>query len=1020
MREKINFYRLIKLFIIAVIIASVMLSTFYIIKFQIELFLNNLQNNLSKEINREVNIEGLQSSWNGINIIIKIDKIVIPKGNDGGVSIEISNINGELSAINSLLKLNISFNDLIIDKILGEVYGNNYKEINLLSSKKNTVFSNYNKINILDIIFANKNVLVKEIDLNIYTDNKNLKINNAKFEIKSGNKSSIFNFNGVIDDDAKQKIYLYGNYKNINDINVNAEIGLIELNDLFSFMMLDKYILEGSVKNFSLNAKVVKGFLHKLDINFYIDNLKMLSNYTIQSNNFSLFYDVDKGNGFFESNDMKITDSKIQDKPLLINSIQGDILIKDLVFSCDNMTFVSSDFSASARFELFNKDNFFNYLILANFDNLAVDYAKLWLSESYIPASVHNWLNKSINGGKVTSIYAHRDPKNNVLQVDFGGAALNFSDSWPQITNLNTTLSYHNGELSLDNSYANILDVPFVLHEAKFSDIDTKKLSRLTLKGKSDTNIDFAIKFLEETPLKSSVGSKIKIFEPSGDVSLELNLDILLNKNEPVILANGLINLFDSNIKIPKTSVDVKHIYGTFKFNNFGTTSDNLSFKINEYDTTANFSFNNKNSDNFSFNFKTRVEADALLEFFPIINKDKVSGSTMIEASLDLPSGTSVDQNVVNIKTDLIGIESNLIPPFAKLKNEKVPLLIGYKISSKNDDVVYTSIQGFDFQYLVKNKKLIFKNNNINGDVIYIDPNIIKLNIDNVNIDSFDSDIKKIDTEILNKNKFNVIASIKELQFKNKYYNNLKLELKPRSYGYQISKFYINSKYGNIHANGKWNLIGKESTSLSGVLSSNNYGNLLSYYLDRKDITDAYGEFNFSVDWDGNLKDFAINKIYGDLQLNLFDGGISKVDPGFAKVLGLFSLEGLGRRLKLNFSDLAEGLVFDRLNGDFRLNSGHIFTNNLNIAAAGFKVGIAGNVYLTSNKADLSMIVIPNTGITLPLVSSLTAGVPMVGAIFWMIDKAVGTKLSDIAVMQFYITGKLDNLSISEVKPSIE
>ncbi len=69
----------------------------------------------------------------------------------------------------------------------------------------------------------------------------------------------------------------------------------------------------------------------------------------------------------------------------------------------------------------------------------------------------------------------------------------------------------------------------------------------------------------------------------------------------------------------------------------------------------------------------------------------------------------------------------------------------------------------------------------------------------------------------------------------------------------------------------------------------------------------------------------------------------TKMDIG--KMLSIFSLQTIPRRLSLDFSDVFQkGYSFDSIKGDFNFNNGDMHTNNLRFDGPVAKVAIQGRI----------------------------------------------------------------------------
>ena len=140
------------------------------------------------------------------------------------------------------------------------------------------------------------------------------------------------------------------------------------------------------------------------------------------------------------------------------------------------------------------------------------------------------------------------------------------------------------------------------------------------------------------------------------------------------------------------------------------------------------------------------------------------------------------------------------------------------------------------------------------------------------------------------------------------------------------------------------------------------------------------------------------------------------MQPGAGRVLGLFSVAALPRRLALDFKDLTEkGLAFDSVHGDFELRDGNAFTSNL--AAAGPGCGDRHRRAAPGSRSrdyDQTAVVTGNLGASLPVAGALAGG-PAVGAALLLFSQVFKEPLKGITRGYYRITGPWENPTVERV-----
>lgn len=163
------------------------------------------------------------------------------------------------------------------------------------------------------------------------------------------------------------------------------------------------------------------------------------------------------------------------------------------------------------------------------------------------------------------------------------------------------------------------------------------------------------------------------------------------------------------------------------------------------------------------------------------------------------------------------------------------------------------------------------------------------------------------------------------------------------------------------------------------------------------------------INWPGGPTDFELAQVEADIYLRAKDGRLLSVDEGAGKLLSLFSLNSLQRRLSLDFRDVVkEGFTFDTMKGHFVLMDGDAFTNDFTIEGTSVGIDIAGRTGLIARDYDQLVTVTPQVTSTLPIAGAIAGG-PVIGAAAFLADKLVGDKFNRLTRVQYQVTGSWDN-----------
>jgi uncharacterized protein YhdP len=127
------------------------------------------------------------------------------------------------------------------------------------------------------------------------------------------------------------------------------------------------------------------------------------------------------------------------------------------------------------------------------------------------------------------------------------------------------------------------------------------------------------------------------------------------------------------------------------------------------------------------------------------------------------------------------------------------------------------------------------------------------------------------------------------------------------------------------------------------------------------------------------------------------------------KLLNLFNLNSLQRRLALDFRDVfKEGFSFNSLGGQLVIMDGEVYTSNFEIAGSSALIEISGRTGLVEQDYDQLITVIPQVSSSLPLAGAIAGG-PAVGVAVFIADKLVGERFNRMNQVQYKVTGSWDD-----------
>lgn len=264
-------------------------------------------------------------------------------------------------------------------------------------------------------------------------------------------------------------------------------------------------------------------------------------------------------------------------------------------------------------------------------------------------------------------------------------------------------------------------------------------------------------------------------------------------------------------------------------------------------------------------------------------------------------------------------------------------------------------------------------------------------------------------------------ANIAQLQFHDLQLGHVTLHTRPLSDGLAVDRLQIDSDWMKLSANGSWTRHDEQDASRFHIeLQGGELGRLLSTfgYAGSVEGGPTFGEIE--ANWPGTPADFALSKLEGNLALRIGPGRLLNVEAGAGRVFGLFSMQGIRRRLALDFSDVFEkGFSFDRIAGHFTLLDSDAYTNDLVIEGPAARIEVSGRTGLVRHDYDQLVTVFPRVQSTLPIAGALAGG-PVVGAALLLADRLFSQQMEELtsfAHQQYTVTGSWEDPQFRALEP---
>ncbi|WP_322529334.1 AsmA-like C-terminal region-containing protein [Salinicola sp. LHM] len=212
-----------------------------------------------------------------------------------------------------------------------------------------------------------------------------------------------------------------------------------------------------------------------------------------------------------------------------------------------------------------------------------------------------------------------------------------------------------------------------------------------------------------------------------------------------------------------------------------------------------------------------------------------------------------------------------------------------------------------------------------------------------------------------------------------------------------------------------WEAAGSASLSRARLQASGgDVGSVFRVLNQQVPITSESAKVDLQLSWPGAPWQFALPLSTGRVQATMSNGRLRQIHSSGAKLVGLFNLDNILRRLQLDFSDVTSGgTSFNSLNGSATLYNGRLQTEGpIVIDGTATRFTLAGSVDLNRQTLDQRLGITVPVSQNLPLVAVM-AGAPQVGVGLFVFDQLFGRWLDRATQIYYRIEGPWSSPNIN-------
>ncbi len=235
-----------------------------------------------------------------------------------------------------------------------------------------------------------------------------------------------------------------------------------------------------------------------------------------------------------------------------------------------------------------------------------------------------------------------------------------------------------------------------------------------------------------------------------------------------------------------------------------------------------------------------------------------------------------------------------------------------------------------------------------------------------------------------------------------------------------LQKFNLTVPEAALRATGRWSAANENRlrrTEMNFRLDIQDAGALLSRLGTPGALRSGAGHLEGQIGWNGSPLALHYPSMQGQFQLRMGRGQFLRADPGVAKLLGVLSLQGLPRRLLLDFRDVFyEGFVFDSVQGDVQVRQGVASTRNLQIEGVNAIVKMEGSADLAHETQQLKVLILPQLNAAGASVVAGLAINPVVGLTSYLAQWLLSSPLSRANIQEFAVDGTWSEPRVTRIE----
>ncbi len=254
-------------------------------------------------------------------------------------------------------------------------------------------------------------------------------------------------------------------------------------------------------------------------------------------------------------------------------------------------------------------------------------------------------------------------------------------------------------------------------------------------------------------------------------------------------------------------------------------------------------------------------------------------------------------------------------------------------------------------------------------------------------------------------------------------YGRWKFKVAPNEQGVAINDIDGEIKKLKVKGDINWlknsQVLGSQETRLNVTLSSDDVGGIQKAWHKKPAVEADYLNAKLSVNWLASPAQFELETLLGTIDIKMKDGRfVDAGDTGALSAFGLLNFGAIGRRLRLDFSDVYQsGVHFDDIKGKAKITNGLIeIVDTLDFVGPSANFSASGSINALTKEIDQELAVTFPVFSTLPLVAILAGFAPPIAASIFLGEKLVGGEIEKFSSATYKLNGSWEDPKLTLMK----